>query len=81
MNPITAAARLMGKRKIVRTGTAKKDGSTIFLWELDDGATLELIRGRTGFTSLQERRDAFQDLVDYYSRGAKVFVPRLSSVA
>nr|WP_073675448.1 hypothetical protein [Pseudomonas aeruginosa] len=81
MNPIQQAAQLMGKRKIVCTGTAKKDDSTVFLWQLDDGATLELIRGKKGFYSLKERHEGFQVLVDYYSRNAKVFVPKLSSVA
>ena len=71
----------MGKRKIVCTGTAKKDDSTVFLWQLDDGATLELIRGKKGFVSLKERHEGFHALVDYYSRSAKVFVPRLKSVA
>lgn len=71
----------MGKRKIVRTGTAKKDETTVFLWELDDGVTLELIRGKKGFSSIKERHDSFQDLVDYYSRNATVFVPGLPRVA
>ncbi|MBI6600995.1 hypothetical protein [Pseudomonas sp. S4_EA_1b] len=62
-------------------GCPSARGIPIFLWQLDDGATLELIRGKKGFFSLKERHEGFQVLVDYYSRNAKVFVPKLSSVA
>lgn len=81
MHPISEAAKLMGSRKIVRTGTAKKDDKTIYLWLLDDEKTLELIRGKQGFTSLRERDEGFEELVEYYGRNAKVFVPLLSRVA
>lgn len=81
MNPINEAAKLMGTRKIIRTGTAKKDDMTVHLWELDDGATLELVRGKQGFTNLRERHEGFEELASYYGRNAKVFVPKLRSVA
>lgn len=82
MKPIAEAARLMGNRKIVRTGTAKKNGNTIHLWELNDGVTLELISGSKGFSSVTERHEGFDELVDYYMRcRAHVFVPRLKRVA
>lgn len=81
MNPINEAAKLMGTRRIVRTGTAKKGEMTVHLWELDDESTLELVRGKQGFISLRERHEGFDALASYYGRSAKVFVPKLRSVA
>lgn len=76
MNPIHQAALLMGKRTICRRATAKKDGRTVFLWELSDGATLELVRGDKGFRSAVERHEGFDNLMAFYSRSnARVFSP------
>jgi hypothetical protein len=77
MNPINQAAILMGKRKITRRATAKSETSEscIFLWELDDGATLELVRD-TAFKSVRERNEGFDQLLAFYQRGrCKVFSP------
>jgi hypothetical protein len=80
MNVICQAARMMGKRKIVRKGTAKTSECTIFLWELDDGNSLELLRNEAPtatahFVSVRERTERFNDLLQYYERHAKVFSP------
>lgn len=53
----------------------------ILLWELSDGALLELRREvgpgkRPRFTLFRERGDGFDDLLVYYERGrARVFSP------
>ena len=81
MNPILLAARLMGDRKMTRRGTAKTESCTIFLWELDDGKVIELIRdtpisGTHCFRSVKERGEPFETLLNYYERGhARVFSP------
>lgn len=80
MSVICQAARMIGSRKIVRKGTAKTSESTIFLWELDDGNTLELLRNEAPmmtahFVSVRERTERFNDLLEYYERHAKVFSP------
>lgn len=75
MNPIIQASSLMGRRKIMRRATAKSAESTVFLWELDDGATLELVRSGT-FKSCRERGEGFDSLLAYYQRGhCRVFSP------
>ncbi|HCF4079448.1 hypothetical protein [Pseudomonas aeruginosa] len=76
MNPINTAAQLMGNRTIVRRATATNNGSKVFLWELSDGATLELVRGEKGFKSVLERQVGFDALVQFYMRShARVFSP------
>lgn len=79
-NVILQAARMLGTRTIVRKGTAKALGSTIFLWELSDGKTLELLRtegskATAHFANVRERDEGFDVLLEYYGRHAKVFSP------
>jgi hypothetical protein len=82
MNPIQQAAQLMGDRQICRRATAKWLDSTVFLWELTDGATLELVRGKGGFKSVQEKSVGFDSLMEYYQRShARVFCPNTRRVA
>lgn len=82
MNPIHHAAQLMGKRTICRRATAKRDQNTVFLWELSDGNTLELVRKDKGFVSAVERTEDFESLIEYYSRSnAHVFSPNNVSAA
>lgn len=74
MNPIQLAAQMMGNRKISRRATAKSNDNTVFLWELSDGATLEVIRGKEGFKSVTEKHTGFEALMDFYQRAhARVF--------
>ncbi|MGI0646971.1 hypothetical protein ACRCPS_18300 [Pseudomonas aeruginosa] len=82
MNPIHLAAQMMGKRKIRRRATAKREQNTVFIWELDDGNALELVRKDKGFVSVVERTEGFDALVEYYSRSnAHVFSPNNVSAA
>ena len=82
MNPINKAAQLMGSRRICRRATAKNQDTTVFLWELDDGATLELVRGKGGFKSVQEQMGGFDALLQFYQRGhAHVFSPNICHIA
>lgn len=82
MNPIQLAAQIMGARTICRRATAKNQDATVFLWELNDEATLELVRGKEGFKSVLERKEGFDALLDYYQRShAKVFCPNPRRVA
>lgn len=82
MNPIITAACLMGDRKIVRRATAKTESSTVFLWELNDGSTIELVRNNHGFQSAIERGEGFEELMSFYSRSnARVFSPNLARAA
>lgn len=82
MNPILWAARIMGSRKITRSGTAKTASCTIFLWELDDSKVIEIVRdtpthGPHSFRVATERDERFEDLLEYYERGhARVFSPK-----
>jgi len=79
MNPIIQASSLMGSRKIIRRATAKSAGSTVFLWELDDGATLELVREGT-FKCCRERGEGFEALMEFYQRGrCRVFSPNAAA--
>lgn len=79
MNPITKAALIMGNRKITRRATAKTEDRTIFLWELTDGATLELVRDKS-FKCVNERLEGFDALLDFYQRGrCSVFSPNYIS--
>lgn len=85
-NVIVQAARMMGTRTIVRKGTAKTPGSTIFLWELSDGKTLELLRNEGAkasahFVSVRERSEKFNELLEYYERTANVFSPNRYAAA
>lgn len=76
MNPIHMAAQMMGKRTICRRATAKQDDKTVFLWELTGGAVLELVRGKGGFSSVQEKSVGFDQILAFYQRShARVFCP------
>lgn len=78
MNPILQAAGMMGQAKIVRRATAKTVGRTVFLWQLSDGRTLELVR-EGQFKSVVERTETFDSLLEFYQRGhCKVFSPNLA---
>lgn len=78
MNPICQAAAMMGQSKIVRRATAKTTERTVYLWQLSDGRTLELVR-EGNFKSVVERTEQFDTLLEFYKRGhCKVFCPALA---
>lgn len=66
MTIILQAARLLGPRQIGRRASVTTDTMKILLWELSDGAVLELHREvapgrRSRFTLVRERGDGFAD--------------------
>ncbi len=74
MTIILQAARLLGPRQIGRRASVTTDTMKILLWELSDGAVLELHREvvpgkRPRFTLVRERGDGFEELLVYYERG------------
>lgn len=76
MHPIHQAAALLGSRTITRRATATMNQNKVFLWEMSDGNTLELVRGGKGFQSVKERTEGFDQLYDFYKRShARVFSP------
>lgn len=87
MTIILQAARLLGPRQIGRRASVTTDTMKILLWELSDGAVLELHREvipgkRSRFTLVRERGDGFEELLVYYERGrARVFSPNRYAAA
>jgi len=87
MTIILQAARLLGPRQIGRRASVTTDTMKILLWELSDGAVLELLSElapgkRPRFTQVRERGDGFDDLLVFYERGhARVLSPNRYAAA
>ncbi|WP_228393904.1 hypothetical protein, partial [Pseudomonas helleri] len=74
MHPIIEASRLMNNAQITRKAAIHANATTIFLWELSTGDTLELVRTCSGFSSTELKHHPFNDRINYYQerRSAKV---------
>lgn len=74
MHPIIEASRLMSNATITRKAAVHANETTIYLWELSTGETLETVRSCDGFRSTELKANAFIERVNYYSemRGTQV---------
>lgn len=74
MHPIIAASRMMSDAQITRKASIHANAMTIYLWELSNGGTLEVVRSRSGFHSSELKRHPFDERLSYYSEKSQVTV-------
>ncbi|WP_116894950.1 hypothetical protein [Pseudomonas savastanoi] len=74
MHPIIEASRLMSNAQITRKAAIHANATTIFLWELSTGDTLELVRTCSGFSSTELKHHPFNDRINYYQERSRAKV-------
>ena len=68
MHPIIEASKLLSNGHILRKAAVHAKDTTIFLWELSSGGTIEVVRIKSGFQSTDLRQQPLDERLDFYRR-------------